>query len=80
MHLFLIPFRKYFVSDMHGKFPFPGLQPPQVLVTKKVGKQARLLVVSGLIGGIYDFILRNHWIAVKGRNWIQPIILPEAAL
>ncbi len=57
--LFLIPFRKYFVSDMHGKFPFPeATATTEVLVSgEKGGKQARLLVVSGLIGGIYDFII-----------------------
>ncbi|HPD96481.1 MAG: oligopeptide transporter, OPT family [Bacteroidales bacterium] len=57
--LFLIPFRKYFVSDMHGKFPFPeATATTEVLVSgEKGGKQARLLVVSGLIGGIYDFIV-----------------------
>ncbi|HNT42143.1 MAG TPA: OPT/YSL family transporter, partial [Tenuifilaceae bacterium] len=57
--LFLIPFRKYFVSDMHGKLPFPeATATTEVLVSgEKGGKQARLLVVSGLIGGIYDFII-----------------------
>lgn len=57
--LFLIPFRKYFVSDMHGKFPFPeATATTEVLVSgEKGGKQARLLVISGLIGGIYDFII-----------------------
>ncbi|MGB4329117.1 MAG: oligopeptide transporter, OPT family [Tenuifilum sp.] len=57
--LFLIPFRKYFVADMHGKFPFPeATATTEVLVSgEKGGKQARLLVVSGLIGGIYDFII-----------------------
>lgn len=57
--LFLIPFRKYFVADMHGKFPFPeATATTEVLVSgEKGGKQARLLVTSGLIGGIYDFII-----------------------
>lgn len=57
--LFLIPFRKYFVADMHGKFPFPeATATTEVLVSgEKGGKQARLLVISGLIGGIYDFII-----------------------
>ncbi|MDI3526430.1 MAG: hypothetical protein PWR03_613 [Tenuifilum sp.] len=57
--LFLIPFRKYFVADMHGKFPFPeATATTEVLISgEKGGKQARLLVVSGLIGGIYDFII-----------------------
>lgn len=57
--LFLIPFRKYFVSEMHGKFPFPeATATTEVLVAgEKGGKQAFVLVVAGLIGGIYDFIV-----------------------
>lgn len=57
--LFLIPFRKYFVSEMHGKFPFPeATATTEILVAgEKGGKQALVLVVSGLIGGIYDFII-----------------------
>lgn len=57
--LFLIPFRKYFVADMHGKFPFPeATATTEVLVSgEKGGKQARLLAISGLIGGTYDFII-----------------------
>lgn len=57
--LFLIPFRKYFVSDMHGKYPFPeATATTEVLVSgEKGGSSARLLLVAGLIGGIYDFII-----------------------
>ncbi len=57
--LFLIPFRKYFVSDMHGKYPFPeATATTEVLVSgEKGGSQAKLLLISGLIGGIYDFII-----------------------
>jgi putative OPT family oligopeptide transporter len=57
--LFLIPFRKYFVSDMHGKYPFPeATATTEVLVSgEKGGNQARLLLVAGLVGGIYDFII-----------------------
>lgn len=57
--LFLIPFRKYFVSEMHGKFPFPeATATTEVLVAgEKGGGQAFVLVVAGLIGGIYDFIV-----------------------
>lgn len=57
--LFLIPFRKYFVRDMHGKYPFPeATATTEVLISgEKGGKQARLLLFSGLIGGIYDFII-----------------------
>lgn len=57
--LFLIPFRKYFVSDMHGKYPFPeATATTQVLVSgAKGGDQAKPLLMSGLIGGLYDFIV-----------------------
>ena len=57
--LFLIPFRKYFVAEMHGKFPFPeATATTEVLVAgEKGGKQAIVLVVSGIIGGLYDFVI-----------------------
>ena len=57
--LFLIPFRKYFVKEMHGKYPFPeATATTQVLVSgESGGKSARTLVVSGLIGGLYDFVV-----------------------
>ena len=55
--LFLIPFRKYFVKDMHGKYPFPeATASTQVLLSgEKSGSQAKPLLVAGLIGGLYDF-------------------------
>ena len=57
--LMLIPFRKYFVKDMHGKYPFPeATATTEVLVSgEKKGNQAKLLAVSGLIGGLYDFCI-----------------------
>ena len=57
--LFLIPFRKYFVSDMHGKYPFPeATATTQVLVSgAKGGNQAKPLLIAGLVGGLYDFIV-----------------------
>ncbi len=57
--LFLIPFRKYFVSDMHGKYPFPeATATTQVLVSgEKGGNQARPLLLAGIIGGLYDFVV-----------------------
>lgn len=57
--LMLIPFRKYFVKDMHGKYPFPeATATTEVLVSgEKKGNQAKLLAVSGLIGGLYDFVI-----------------------
>ena len=57
--LFLIPFRKYFVSDMHGKYPFPeATATTQVLVSgEKGGNQAKPLLMAGIIGGLYDFVV-----------------------
>ena len=57
--LFLIPFRKYFVKDQHGKYPFPeATATTQVLVSgEKGGSQAKPLLLAGLVGGLYDFIV-----------------------
>ena len=57
--LFLIPFRKYFVKEMHGKYPFPeATATTQVLVSgESGGKGAKTLLISGLVGGLYDFIV-----------------------
>lgn len=61
--LFFIPFRKYFVKDMHGKYPFPeATATTQVLASgegnaKSTGGQAITLVVSALIGGVYDYVV-----------------------
>ncbi|MFH0990842.1 MAG: oligopeptide transporter, OPT family [bacterium] len=55
--LFLIPFRKYFVKDMHGKLPFPeGTATTEILVAgERGGDQAKVLAISALIGGVFDF-------------------------
>ncbi len=57
--LFLIPFRKYFVKEMHGKYPFPeATATTQVLVSgESGGAGAKTLLISGLIGGLYDFVI-----------------------
>jgi putative OPT family oligopeptide transporter len=57
--LFLIPFRKYFVKDKHGEYPFPeATASTQVLVSgEKGGDQAKPLLMAGLVGGLYDFIV-----------------------
>lgn len=57
--LFLIPFRKYFVKEMHGKFPFPeATATTEILVAgEKGGGQAKVLAISGLIGGLFDFVI-----------------------
>lgn len=57
--LFLIPFRKYFVKEMHGKYPFPeATATTQVLVSgQRGGGSLSLLLKAGLVGGIYDFVV-----------------------
>lgn len=62
--LFFIPFRRYFVKDMHGKYPFPeATATTQVLISAQAeaeqgkGGQAKTLIVASLIGGIYDYIV-----------------------
>ncbi len=77
--LFLIPFRKYFVKDMHGKLPFPeATATTEILMTgEKGGNKARLLITSGLIGGLFDFCFSTL------RLWSEEIttrIIPAGAL
>ncbi len=61
--LFFIPFRKYFVKDMHGKYPFPeATATAQVLVSGQgkgdaTKRQAKTLLVASLIGGVYDYVV-----------------------
>jgi putative OPT family oligopeptide transporter len=57
--LFLIPFRKYFVKEMHGKYPFPeATATTQVLVSgEKGGSQAKPLLIAGVVGGLFDFVV-----------------------
>ncbi len=57
--LFLIPFRKYFVKEKHGEYPFPeATASTQVLVSgEKGGSQAKPLLFAAIVGGIYDFIV-----------------------
>lgn len=57
--LFLIPFRKYFVKEMHGKYPFPeATATTQVLISGEGGgNNAKTLILSGFVGGLYDFII-----------------------
>lgn len=77
--LFLIPFRKYFVKDMHGKLPFPeATATTEILMTgEKGGNKARLLITSGLIGGLFDFCFSSF------RLWSEVIttkIIPAGAM
>lgn len=56
--MFLVPLRRYFVADMHGKLPFPeATATTEVLVAgEKGGAGAKVLAVAAVIGGIYDFL------------------------
>ncbi len=77
--LFLIPFRKYFVKDMHGKLPFPeATATTEILMTgEKGGNKAKLLITSGLIGGLFDFCFSSF------RLWSEVIttkIFPAGAM
>ena len=83
--LFFIPFRKYFVKDMHGKYPFPeATATTQVLVSgqgaeaKSDGGQAKTLVIASLIGGVYDYIVATFgwWaetVTTTTASWGQTI-------
>ena len=57
--LFLIPFRKYFVKDMHGKYPFPeATASTQVLISGEGdGGSAKPLIVASIVGGVFDFLV-----------------------
>ena len=57
--LFLIPFRKYFVQEKHGEYPFPeATATTQVLVSGEGGgNQAKPLIWAAGIGGLYDFVV-----------------------
>ncbi len=80
--LFFIPFRKYFVKDMHGKYPFPeATATTQVLVSaqaKGSGSQAKTLIIASLIGGVYDYIVATFgwWaetVTTTAATWGQAI-------
>jgi putative OPT family oligopeptide transporter len=74
--LFLIPFRKYFVKDMHGKFPFPeATATTEILITgEKGGSQAKILILSGLVGGFFEFLFSSLRLFAEGfSSRILPI-------
>ena len=83
--LFFIPFRKYFVKDMHGKYPFPeATATTQVLASGNAstktssGGQAKLLVIASLIGGIYDYLVATFgfWaesVSTQAYAWGQAL-------
>lgn len=81
--LFFIPFRKYFVKDMHGKYPFPeATATTQVLISSQAkssnGGQAKTLLIASLVGGVYDYLVATFgiWadnITTVAYSWGQTI-------
>ncbi len=81
--LFFIPFRKYFVKDMHGKYPFPeATATTQVLMSShaksSTGGQAKTLLIASVVGGLYDYIVATFgwWaesITTTAYTWGQAI-------
>jgi putative OPT family oligopeptide transporter len=69
--LFLIPLRRYFVREMHGKFPFPEATAiTEVLVTgEKGGSQAKLLLQATLVAAIYDFFVTTFHVWKEYLNF-----------
>ncbi len=69
--LFLIPLRRYFVREMHGKFPFPEATAiTEVLVTgEKGGSQAKLLIQATIIAAIYDFFVTTFHVWKEYLNF-----------
>ena len=57
--LFIIPLRRYFVREMHGKFPYPEATAiTEVLVTgERGGSEAKLLLQATAIAGVFDFFV-----------------------
>lgn len=78
--LFLIPFRKYFVKEMHGEFPFPeATATTEVLIAgEKGGEQAKVLISAAIVGGIYDFVVATFGFwketfstkVIPGLSWV----------
>jgi putative OPT family oligopeptide transporter len=66
----VIPFRKYFTTEMHGKLPYPEATAiTEILIAgeKEDTNQSKILLISGLIGGVYDFIITS-------LGWWQEVI------
>lgn len=66
--LFLIPFRRYFVKEKHGEYPFPeATATTQVLISNSESQtasnseaqtsSAKPLLWAAVIGGLYDFVV-----------------------
>ena len=80
--LFLIPFRKFFVQEKHGEFPFPeATATTQVLVSgEQGGSQAKPLIGAAAVGGIYDFLVSTFglWpesLSTRMTQWGEAIAM-----
>lgn len=80
--LFFIPFRKYFVKDMHGKYPFPEATATTQVLASGTGSgnkgQAMWLLIASLVGGIYDYLVATFglWaetVSTTAYSWGQAL-------
>ena len=73
--LFLIPFRRYFVKEMDGQYPFPeATATTQVLQSGEAGgSSARTLAIAGLVGGLYDFVIASFgaWAETISTSFVR---------
>jgi putative OPT family oligopeptide transporter len=67
--LFLIPLRRYFCVEQHGKLPFPeATATTEILVSgESGGKQAWALILGVAVSGVYEFL------AIGVRAWDELI-------
>ncbi len=80
--LFLIPLRRYFVAEQHGKLPFPEATAiTEVLVTgEKGGSQAKLLIQATVIAAVYDFFVTTFHVWKEYLNFqFAPVMKSLAA-
>ena len=74
--LFLIPFRRYFVAEMHGKLPFPeGTATAEILVAGgRGGRQALVLLTSMAVAFVVDFLALHlkAW-----RDTFTTVLIPQ---
>lgn len=60
-------FRRYFCEEMHHTYPFPAGRAAAEVLTSGEGNKAKLMMLSGAVALIYDFILNS-------LGWWQEVI------